>query len=257
MTASTVLSDILKHDRALVGSALCGATLLAWLYLVDMADMKDMSAIMAVAMSMAPWDAAGFFLMFLMWVVMMVGMMLPGAAPMILLFATINRKRSIRDAPYVPTALFTLGYFLVWTGFSLLATILQAALQQATLLSPMLVSTSGVLGGTLFITAGLYQWTPLKRACLDKCRSPLDFILFRWRSGIGGALRMGMEHGAYCLGCCWVLMILLFVGGVMNLLWVAAITLFVLTEKLARSGEWIARIGGGAMIAVGMYLALA
>jgi predicted metal-binding membrane protein len=254
---AATLADVLKRDRLLVLSAVLGMTALAWFYLIDMADMQNMSGMMAAAMNMAPWDATGFFLMFLMWMVMMVGMMLPGAAPMILLFATINRKMSIGDAPYVPTALFTLGYLLVWTAFSLLATILQAALQQATLLSPMLVSTSGVLGGTLFITAGFYQWTPLKRACLDKCRSPLDFILFRWRSGPVGALQMGIEHGSYCLGCCWALMVLLFVGGVMNLLWVAAITVVVLTEKLARGGEWIAHVGGAAMLAVGMYLALA
>jgi predicted metal-binding membrane protein len=149
---------------------------------------------------------------------------------------------------------FVLGYLLVWMGFSLFATILQGGLQHAALLSPMLVSTSALLGGTLFITAGLYEWTPFKRACLDNCRSPLEFILFRWRSGTLGALRMGLEHGAYCLGCCWFLMGLLFVGGVMNLVWVAVITLFILVEKLLPGGEWVARIGGGVMVAAGVYL---
>jgi predicted metal-binding membrane protein len=148
-------------------------------------------------------------------------------------------------------AVFALVYLLVWTGFSLFATISQNGLQQAALLPPMLASASAPLDGTLFITAGLYQWSPLKRNYLDRCRCPLEFILFRWRSGIVGALRMGLEHGTYCLGCCWFLMGLLFVGGVMNLAWVAVITLFVLLDKLFPGGEWIARIGGGAMIAAG------
>jgi predicted metal-binding membrane protein len=216
--------------------------------------MQDMSGMMAAAMSMAPWDATGFALMFLMWVVMMIGMMLPSAAPMILLFATINRKKRTSGAPFAPTAMFVSGYLLVWTAFSLLATILQSGLQHAALLSPMLVSTSPVLRGTLLIAAGLYQWTPLKRACLENCRSPLEFVLFHWRSGTAGALRMGIEHGAYCLGCCWFLMGLLFVGGVMNLAWIAAITVFVLIEKLFSGGEWVARIGGGVMVAAGVYL---
>ncbi len=168
---------------------------------------------------------------------MMVGMMLPRAAPMILLFATINRKRRAGSTQHGPAAVFALGYLLVWIGFSLLATILQNGLQQAALLSRMLASTSAPLGGTLFIAAGLYQWTPLKRVCLDKYRSPLEFILFRWRNGIGGALRMGLEHGTYCLGCCWFLMGLLFVGGVMNLACAAVIILFVLLEKLFPGGE--------------------
>lgn len=234
--------------------ALVSVTALAWLWLIDMADMGDMSALMAVAMDVRPWDATGFALMFLMWVVMMAGMMLPGVAPMILLFAAIHRKTVSEAAPYAPSAVFALGYLLVWTAFSLLATILQSGLQQALLLSPMLVSTSNVFGGVLLVAAGLYQWAPLKRACLNKCRSPLDFILFRWRGGIGGALRMGVEHGAYCLGCCWLLMSLLFVGGVMNLLWVAAIALLVLIEKLAPGGQRIAGITGGAMTAAGIYL---
>jgi predicted metal-binding membrane protein len=253
MVVANTLESVLKHNR-LVVIILLGVVALAWLFLMDMADMDNMSAVMAFAMEVSPWDATGFALMFLMWVVMMVGMMLPGAAPMILLFATINRKRRTGGARQAATAVFALAYLLVWTGFSLLATISQGGLQQAALLSPMLVSTSAPLDGTLFIAAGLYQWTPLKRTCLDKCRSPLEFILFRWRNGLGGALRMGLEHGTYCLGCCWFVMGLLFVGGVMNLAWAAVIALFVLFEKLLPRGEWKTRIGGGAMIAAGIYL---
>jgi predicted metal-binding membrane protein len=253
MTAANTLKGVLKRNRQVL-FALVGVTALAWLFLIDMADMHDMSAVMAVAMEMAPWDATGFALMFLMWAVMMAGMMLPGAAPMILLYATINRRKRATGGPYMPTVVFALGYIAVWTAFSLLATLLQAGLQHLALLSPMLVSTSSVLGGTLLIAAGLYQWTPLKLACLDKCRSPLDFMVFRWRNGTLGTLRMGLEHGAYCLGCCWFLMGLLFVGGVMNLAWIAAITVFVLIEKLFSGGEWVARIGGGVMVAAGVYL---
>lgn len=254
MASAGALEAVLNRDRARALLALAAVAGLAWLWLIDMADMEDMSAMMAVAMDMTPWDATAFALMFLMWVVMMIGMMLPGAAPMILLFAAIHRKQMSHGTPYALTAAFALGYLLVWTAFSLFATILQSGLQQAALLSPMLVSTSSVLGGMLFVAAGVYQWTPLKRVCLDRCRSPLDFMLLRWRGGMAGALRMGIEHGAFCLGCCWLLMGLLFVGGVMNLLWVAAIALFVLTEKLARGGERIARITGGAMVAAGVYL---
>ncbi len=254
MSGAGALEAVLNRDRAVVLLALAWVIGLAWLRLIDMADMEDMSATMAVAMGMAPWDVTGLALMFLMWVVMMAGMMMPGAAPMILLFAAVQRKKSVRGVPYVPTAVFALGDVLVWAGFSLLATLLQSGLQQTALLSPMLVSTSSVLGGTLFIAAGVYQWTPLKNACLDRCRSPLNFILFRWRAGTSGALRMGIEHGAYCLGCCGFLMSLLFVGGVMNLLWVALIALFVLVEKLLPGGQRIARISGGLMVAAGVYL---
>jgi len=139
--------------------------------------------------------------------VMMVGMMLPSAAPMILTFATVNRNRRARGQPYVPTALFTLGYLLAWGGFSIVATVVQWGLERAALLSPIdMASDSQVLGGLLFLAAGLYQLSPLKHACLNHCRSPLDFVLNHWRDGAGGALGMGLAHGLYCLGCCWILM---------------------------------------------------
>lgn len=151
--------------------------------------------------------------------------------------AADHRKQTSRAMPYARIAAFALGYLLVWTAFSLLATVSQSALKQPSLLSPMLVSTSSVLGGTLLVIAGVYQWTPLKRVCLDNCRSPLDFILFRWRGGAGGALRMGAEHGAYCLGCCGLLMGVLFVGGVMNLLRVALIAVLVVTAGVYLLGS--------------------
>ena len=202
------------------------------------------------------WDATYFVLMFLMWAIMMVGMMVPSAAPMILLFAAIDRKRRPSRSPFPGTAVFTLGYLLVWAAFSLVATALQWALSEAALLSPMMAGTSRALGAALFAAAGAYQVTPLKHACLHHCRSPIHFVVGHWRPGTAGALRMGVEHGAYCVGCCWFLMGLLFVGGVMNLLWVAVIAAFVLAEKVAPRGELVARASGALMLAFAAYLAL-
>src|SRR5262245_37023928 len=208
-------------------------------------------------MVMPPKDARDLLLL-AMWWIMMIGMMLPSAAPMILTFAAINRSRRARRQPYTPTALFTAGYLLAWGGFSLVATFVQWILEQASLLAPMAMkATSPLLGGLLFIAAGLYQLTPLKRACLRSCRSPFDFVVNHWRDGAGGALRMGVSHGLYCLGCCWVLMALLFAVGAMNLVWVAALAVVVLVEKLFPAGDWIGRIGGLLLIAWGVRLVVA
>jgi predicted metal-binding membrane protein len=180
--------------------------------------------------------------------------MLPGVTPVILTFATVNRNRRARSEPYVPAALFASGYLLAWAGFSLAATLAQSALERAALLSPMDMTTdSRLLGGLLFIAAGLYQFTPVKLACLRFCRSPLDFVINHWRDGPGGALRMGIAHGLYCLGCCWILMLLLFVGGVMNLLWVAALSILVLLQKLV-PGKRAAQGTGLVMLIVGLVL---
>jgi predicted metal-binding membrane protein len=255
-------------DRAAILAALIGITAISWLYLLRLAgqgmggmagmdaSMPDMPDMVAGAMSPMPmpWTPVDFALMFAMWWVMMVGMMLPGATPMVLTFATVNRRKRERGQPFLPTFVFTAGYLLVWGAFSLAATLAQWGLEQAALLLPTMKTGSAILGGILYIAAGLYQWTPLKQACLANCRSPLDFVLNRWHDGWTGALRMGAEHGTFCLGCCAVLMALLFVGGVMNLLWVAAIAAFVFVEKLFPAGPWIARAGGALMIAFGGYL---
>jgi predicted metal-binding membrane protein len=189
-----------------------------------------------------------------MWSVMMAAMMLPSAAPMILLFASVERRRRARAAATAPTAAFVAGYLLVWCGFSAVAALTQAALHQASLLSPMMVSTTPFLSGVLLLMAGFWQWLPLKQACLQHCRSPVHFFQHEWREGTAGAVRMGLGHGVYCLGCCWALMILLFVGGVMNLLVVAAIAALVLVEKVARSGPWIGRVAGLALAAWGALM---
>ncbi len=247
-------ANLLRRERVVIVLALAGVTAIAWLYLFfvrdDMADMAmpAMDGMPDMAMPFAaPW-------VFAMWWVMMLGMMLPSAAPMILMFEAVQRRQRERERPYVPTAMFVAGYLIVWGGFSVAATAAQWGLQQGAFLSPMLGLASSTLGGLLFILAAIYQFTPLKHACLRQCRSPFAFVLNHWRDGWDGALRMGAGHGLYCLGCCWVLMALLFAVGVMNLLWVAAIAAFVFAEKLLPGGVWVGRIGGVAMAAFGVSL---
>jgi predicted metal-binding membrane protein len=185
---------------------------------------------------------------------MMPGMMLPSAAPMILTFATVNRRKRTRGRPFVPTAVFTTGYLIAWGLFGIAATLADWGLEQTALMSPMTQRLTPALGSAVIIVAGVYQLTPFKYVCLTNCRSPFDFVLNHWRDGAVGALRMGFEHGLYCLGCCWFLMALLFAAGTMSLLWMAAITAFVLAEKLFPAGRWIARASGLVMIAFGLYL---
>ena len=196
--------------------------------------------------------------MFVMWVVMMVAMMVPTAAPMILLFATVNRRNREQERPYVPTGVFLSGYVLVWSGFAVLATAANWALHTNSLLSSMMgESTSAYLGGALLLAAGAFQWSRLKYVCLTHCRSPLGFLMSEWQDGSAGAMRMGLKHGGYCLGCCWVLMGLLFVLGVMNLLWIAALAAFVLVEKVAPSGHLVSRLTGLVLAAWGLWMVAA
>lgn len=253
-----MLVDILKRDRLVVLGGLLLLIVLAWAYLIYLAltmdDMADMDGMGDTVLKMRPWSVVDGLLMFVMWAIMMIAMMLPSAAPMILIFARVNAKQRDKGNAYIPTAIFTAGYLVVWSVFSLLATGVQWGLQNAALLSSEMVSTSVYLGGTLFVAAGIYQWTPLKQACLKHCRSPLEFVLHHWRPGTAGAFRMGLGHGAFCLGCCWSVMALLFVGGVMNLIWVAIIAIFVALEKIFPNGHWVGRITGLAMIAAGGYL---
>ncbi len=239
-------------------ASLAAVTVLCWLYLIRMAQaMADMPMNMGEALAMtqtARWTAGDFVMMFVMWVVMMIGMMTPTAAPMVLVFARFSRTQKAQGRPYVPTGAFFAGYLTAWIGFSLVATALQWALDQAALLSPMMVSTSPLLGGVILLAGGVFQLTPLKNACLIHCRSPLEFFMGHWRPGGVGAFRMGLAHGAFCLGCCWLLMGLLFFGGVMNLLWIGTITIFVLLEKVAPHGLAIARVSGVALIAAGIFV---
>ncbi len=231
--AITTIEAVLQRDRAVVLGGVVAVAALAWAYTIYLAQSSsNMDMGMAQLQS---WSAADFGLMFLMWAVMMTAMMVPSAAPMVLLFATVNRQRRKQQGPYVPTGVFLMGYVLVWSGFATAATLANWSLRANSLLSTVTGgSTSAYLGGALLMAAGAFQWSPLKAVCLTRCRSPLSFLMKEWRDGTGGALKMGLRHGTYCVGCCWILMGLLFVLGVMNRLWIAALAGFVLLEKVAR-----------------------
>ncbi len=252
------LDAVLRRDRVVVMAGVVALAALAWAYMVYLAQStRDMGSGMAMA-QLQSWSAADFGLMFLMWAVMMVAMMVPTAAPMILLFATINRRRREQERPYVPTGVFLSGYVIVWSGFAALATGANWGLHVNSLLSSMMgTSSSAYLGGALLLAAGIFQWSPLKYACLSHCRSPLGFLMTEWRDGTGGALRMGLKHGGYCLGCCWVLMGLLFVLGVMNLLWIAALAAFVLIEKVIHKGRLVSRVTGLLLVGWGVWMVAA
>ena len=254
------LEATLRSDRAIVIAALLGIAGLAWAYMIHEARGMERTGVCrcaGLAMSgpdTKPWSPAAVLPLSLMWAEMMVAMMLPSASPMILTFARVNRQRREQERPFVPTSLFVLGYLVVWSAFSIAAGLGQWALHGAALLSPAMKSNSAILAGALLICAGIFQWTPWKRACLSHCGSPLSFLLGQWREGRAGALAMGMKHGAYCAGCCWLLMALLFVAGVMNLLWVAVITLVVLLEKALPRVQWIGHAIGVACVAWGVWV---
>ena len=256
------METILKRDRLIVLAALAGITLLAWGYMIyEARAMYHTGVCCCAGMKMSgpdlnPWSAATLPPLFFMWAEMMVAMMIPSAAPMILTFAMVQRKRREQARPFVPVGIFLLGYLLVWTGFSALAAVAQWLLHAKALLSPLMVGTSPVLGGALLVLAGIFQWTPLKNACLTHCRSPLNFLMTDWREGKSGALAMGLKHGAYCTGCCWILMALLFVAGVMNIWWIAIIAGFVLLEKVVPRGLLAGKIAGVFLAAWGLWLLL-
>ncbi len=252
----SVVENVLRRDRIVVLSGLALITALSWAYVSSLAsDTRNMDMGMEMSMPrIQAWGIADFGLTFGMWAVMMVAMMTPSAAPMILMFAGVNRRRREQQGSYVPTSVFLAGYLAVWAAFGIVATAAQWGLHTASLLSPMMALTSPVLGGVLLVAAGIYQWTPLKHACLNKCRSPIGFVLNEWREGRRGAFLMGLKHGGYCTGCCWSLMALLFVAGVMNLLWVAAITGFVLLEKVAPGGDRLGQVAGAILVGWGAWM---
>jgi predicted metal-binding membrane protein len=254
---------ILRRDSTLVVSGVAALTLTAWGYLLLAAgemgrlDEGAGGAVRAFYEAVMPgtgtWGGVDLLLLFLMWAIMMVAMMTPSAAPLVLTFDRARRRRG-RGGSFAWTGFLLSGYLLVWVGFSGLATLAQWGLHEAALLSPMMVSSSAVLGGGLLVAAGVFQLTPLKRACLVRCRSPLSFLMSEWRRGRWGAFVMGWKHGAYCVGCCWLLMALLFVGGVMNLVWVAVLAAFVLVERVAPGGELIGSVAGVLLIGWGALL---
>lgn len=266
-----VLETVLRRDRVIVASALSGIAVLAWAYVLWLAadmdmDGMNMSGFRMVPAGMgmmapaaAPWSAVEFAFVFVMWVVMMIGMMAPSAAPMILMYARLARQGNIAGKPLAATGWFATGYFVAWAGFSLAATLVQWALERAALLDERMASASTLVGAIVLIAAGIYQWLPIKNTCLVQCQSPLGFLMSYGGHGRNavGSLRRGLRHGIYCVGCCWVLMGLLFVVGVMNVLWIALLALLVLLEKLTPWGRWVARIAGVVCIAAGMWMMFA
>jgi predicted metal-binding membrane protein len=274
---STAFEALLRRDRWVVAASLSALCVLAWAYLIagagmgmSVADLASaalfphthagsMSAmVMDMDMDRSMGEPLGLYglLLVAMWWIMMIAMMTPSAAPMILLHARVARDAQAkgRDArgTLQQTGVFTAGYLLAWLGFSIAAAALQWGLEAAGLVSRMMTSMSAALSAAVLIAAGVYQWTPLKNVCLRGCRAPAQFLSRHWRPGRRGALRLGILHGAYCVGCCWALMALLFVGGIMNPVWIAALAVVVLVEKVAPAGVVLSRIGGGLLIVWGI-----
>lgn len=254
MDGRAILEHLLYRDRLIVAVGTAAVAALAWAYLAGgagmdvemMAEMPDMAPM--------PWTLRSAALLFAMWWVMMIAMMTPSAGPVILLYATIRHKHDAASRAAIDAWIFLAGYLVTWAVFSLAAVLAQWALERFGLLSMAMASTSTLLAGGILIASGLYQFTPLKRACLRFCESPLLFLSRHWQSGARGALRMGFRHGSYCVGCCWFLMILLFVGGVMNLVWVAGIALYVAAEKLLPFGRRLSHAAGAALVMSGMIV---
>jgi predicted metal-binding membrane protein len=251
------LETLLRRDRLLVATGLALAVLLSWAWIVPMArDMYGSMTGAAAWMMASEWTLPYAAAMVGMWAAMMVGMMLPSAAPTILLYARVVRTAAPPAAAVLRSYAFAAGYLLVWAAFSVAATALQWLLSRVGLLSPMMETTAPALGGALLLVAGVYQLTPLKGACLGRCRSAATYIAANWREGTGGALRMGVRHGLDCLACCWALMLLLFVGGVMSLAWIALLAIAVLVEKVLPFGQLAGRIGGILLVVAGAAILL-
>ena len=263
----TAIEALLKRETALVATALVVLSGLAWLALLagggtGMSPTAMSGWWMPMGLPAAEswsWTAYYWLIGFVMWAVMMVAMMLPSAAPTVLLYARVvhhaDAKYGTTDGP-ASIAAFAGGYLSLWIIFSVLAVALQFALERAGFMTVMMNSRSAALSGMLLIAAGLYQFSALKTACLRHCRGPAAFISNHWKPGVTGAWQMGLIHGTYCVGCCAMLMLLLFVGGVMNLIWIAGLTLFVMVEKYVPFGETMAKVVATLLIVAGLALVL-
>jgi len=255
------IERLLQHDRRIVIAGLLLVSLAAWAWMLAGAGMGmsgvEMTRHSIMGMDMmaaAEWALPYAVLMFFMWWVMMIAMMLPSASPVILLAAAINRHSNPGEQPFGSTAAFTLGYLLIWAGFSAIAVLAQWLLTESALINGMMQSRNWLFSGLILITAGAWQFTPWKYACMLQCRNPVDYLTRYRRDGNLGALTMGLHHGLFCLGCCWFLMALLFVGGVMNLAWVAGLALYVWVEKVVPGGEVVARTMGAILVLSGAGL---
>jgi Predicted metal-binding integral membrane protein len=235
--------------RRVFAGGLLALVVASWSYLVyqDWA-MRHMDLVHMAMPGAGPWSSADFVLVFVMWAVMMIAMMLPSVLPTLRAYRAVVSTRNHQRRPDALTAVFAAGYVFTWTIFSAIATLTQSILHAFTLVSPAMRAASPSIAGALLIAAGVYQWTPSKRVCLAQCASPLQFLLRHWRPGASGAWRMGIVHGAYCAGCCWMLMALLFVYGMMNLAWIIAIAMYVLSEKLLPAQRWLPRLAGALLI---------
>jgi len=262
--SDAALETVLKRDRAVVVTAVLVLTALAWAYVLwTTASMSattsatSMPGVNMPGMNMvragSVWTIAGFALTLAMWVVMMIGMMTPSAAPMILLYARVGRQARADGKPFASTFWFAGGYLLAWSGFGLAASLAQLALADMALITPMLAAANHIFAGLVLAAAGIYQWTPLKDSCLSQCQTPFAFLQRHggFRRDPAGSLKLGLRHGFACIGCCWALMMLLFVGGVMNLLWIAALSLLVLLEKLMPFGRFMPRFVGLVLVTAG------
>lgn len=258
------VATLWRRDRAIVVGCLAILGALAWAFLLHLpapmtgtrVDPVGMDGAMAMPGAHG-WQGADILIAFLMWVVMMVAMMTPSATPMVLTVAAVSRQRLQRPSSTAIAATVFAGYLAAWTGFSLGATLVQWGLQSAAWRSPAMTSVRPLVTALLLLVAGVYQFTPLKHACLKRCRTPLGFLLAEWRDGTLGACVMGLRHGLYCVGCCWLLMALLFALGVMNLLWVALIAAYILLEKVSPGGWWLSRALGVLLAGWGMRMLIA
>lgn len=274
--SEAALEVVLRRDRVIVIGALAVLTVLAWAYTIWQANTMDTGGVMmpkpsdmgmpmpkAMGAMLAPgfkqWTVGNFIIIFVMWTVMMIGMMTPSAAPMILIYARVGRQAALQGKPLATTGFFASGYVLAWTAFSFVATFGQWLLERAALLTPMMTAANNIFGALVLIAAGLFQWTPAKSACLKHCQAPFNFIQQHggFRRDALGSLSVGWRHGIYCVGCCWALMTLLFMGGVMNVVWIAGLTIFVLLEKVVPLGRIISRMTGVGLMAWGAWLLIA
>jgi len=253
----TALGHALRRDRRLVVSALLLITALSLGYTFWLATGFDMSGMMTPGFE--PWSVTHFAFMLAMWVVMMIGMMTPSVTPMVLLYMAIARQNAAREPRFAPAGWFVAGYLVAWTAFAAVATLLQWLLESRAVVVPMMAGASRALGGAALMLAGIYQWLPLKQSCLSQCRAPLSFVQRHggFQSSARGSLRLGLLHGAYCIGCCWTLMALLFAFGVMNLLWIAGLMVFVLLEKTLPHARFVTRASGVALLVAGIAMILA
>jgi predicted metal-binding membrane protein len=247
---NAMLTKILKNDRLIVIAGIAALSFICWRY---MAKMSVTTEFLISVHTAHPWKINDLVSHFIMWLIMMIAMMLPTAGPMISTFSFISRKRKQKEQPYVNTSIFVMGYLIVSAGFSFLVSFLQWWLHNNALLTSVGASNSYLFSGVLLLAAGIFQWSKIKQACLRFCRNPFNFLMANWKEGIPGALHMGIKHGLLCTGCCWALMLLMFVGGVMNLLWMIVITAIILIEKMAPRGDIFAKAVGVAMAATGIY----